>query len=193
MLAAITAFAVMFGSITAAPTSLIEQPDRGARAEPRDLVIVIDQDGPDRATLDAKFRLDTGASGDLWIESWTGDGAAVESAFSVDGVRHIWLRQVQGEEPEVWFSPEIEADPELMPLYWSVIRELAIHESTAKNPACGALKWGLKALTWFAAAACCGSGNVVACVACKAGGDVAHDAISGIDCNKECKPDCPIP
>ncbi len=80
MLAAITAFAVMIGSITAAPMPLIEQPDRDVRAGPRDLVVVIDQDGPDRATLDVQFRLDTGAPGNLRVESWIGDGAAVESA-----------------------------------------------------------------------------------------------------------------
>ena len=125
MLAAITAFAVMVGSITAAPMPLIEQPNRDVRAGTRDLVVVIAQDGPDRATFDAKFRLDTGAPGDLRVESWTGDGAAVESAFSVDGVPHVWLRQVEGEEPEAWFSPEIEADPELMRHYWSVMSDVA--------------------------------------------------------------------
>ena len=86
----------MVGSITAAPMPLIEQPDRDVRPGPRDLVVVIDQDGPDRATLGATFRLDPGASGELRVDFWTGDGPGVESEFSVAGVTHVWLRQVDG-------------------------------------------------------------------------------------------------
>ncbi len=196
MLAAITAFAVMIGSITAAPMPLTEQPDRDVRAGPRDLVVVIDQDGPDRATLGATFRLDTSAPGELRVDFWTGDGPGVESEFSVDGVTHVWLRQVDGEEPEVWLSPEIEAAPELMRNYWSVMSDLRLYEpeATARNPLCGAMRWGLRTLTVLIAAACCLSGAPAGlCLPCAVGAHEAHDAASSIDCNKNCRPDCPIP
>jgi hypothetical protein len=60
-----------------------------------------------------------------------------------------------------------------------------------KNPLCGATKWGLKAIAYAANIACC-VGGVPACVVCTLGLDDVKDAIKGIDCNKECKPDCPI-
>ncbi len=44
----------------------------------------------------------------------------VESEFSVGGVPHGWVYQIDGEEPESWLSPDIEADPELMLRYWAV-------------------------------------------------------------------------
>jgi hypothetical protein len=56
---------------------------------------------------------------------------------------------------------------------------------------CGATKWGLKALAIAANVGCC-AGGLVACVACSVGLDGVKGMINGIDCTKECKPDCPV-
>lgn len=184
-------------ALAAPPWPMTEQPLTEhdlARAGPRDLVVQFEQDD-DRVTVEAQFRLASGEPGVLRVDVWDWDGEhrGVESAFSVGGVPHVWLRQVD-EAPESWLSPDIEADPALMLSYWAVVTDLRIDdEPMAKNPACGAMKWGLRTLARIAALACCGGGFGVGCVVCAVGVYSADDAIAGIDCNKECKPDCPIP
>ena len=187
MLAAITVLSLVTGSIAPPDAASLTQ------ARPRDLVAELEQDDPDHVTLDARFRLDTGEPGALHVDIWDGEHPTVESEFSVGEVPHVWVHQTDGEEPESWLSPDIEADPELMLRYWAVMTDLRLYESTAKNPACKVTKWGLKALTWIAGVACCRLGGGIACGACTVGFGTVHETINGIDCNKECKPDCPIP
>lgn len=168
--------------------------------------------GPGHFALTAGFRLlELAAPGELRIDLWNGvEHSIAEVNFSIGGVSHVYIRQVEGhEEYQVWLSPIIEAElardaPELMLLFWAVLTDPRVHtqvaaglttlppDPLAKNPACGVTKWGLKALVWIAGAACCSGSFGAACAACAVGGGTALDAIDGIDCNKECKPDCPI-
>lgn len=163
------------------------------RAHPRDLVVELVQADPDHLTIDAQFRLESGEPGVLRIDLWNGENPGVESEFSVNGVPHVWLRQFEGDEPESWLSPDIEADPALMARYWGVMTDLRLYEAVAGNPLCGGLRWGLKALAWIAGAACCLSGSAALCLPCYVGASTAHDAADSIDCSKGSKPDCPIP
>lgn len=187
MLATITVLALA----TAAPATLAGADLAPIR--PRNLEVEIEQATADTAALVADFRLDTGESGTLRLDISNG---AIEADFSVDGVPHVWLRQLDGEGPETWLSPEIEGRPALMRTYWGVVSDLRLyeHEVTAKNPLCGALKWGLRALAVVAGAGCCVGGSPIGlCLVCVVGASDAYEAANAIDCNKECKPDCPIP
>ncbi len=162
-----------------------------APIHPRDLVTEIEDEAPDRVTIDATFRLNTAMEPPGALHVDIGDGM-VGSEFSVNGVTHVLVQQIDGEEPEVWYSPEIEADPELMRGYWGVLTDLTLEPDVAgKNPACTVFKNGLRALAWIAARACVGWHP--AAIACTLGSIGVDAAASHIDCNKECKPDCPVP
>lgn len=183
------------------------------RARPDGLSVNMQQAERGHFALTARFRaLASGAPGELRIDLWNEvEHPIVEVNFSVLGVSHVYVRQVEAEEEhQVWLSPIIEAElahdtPDIILLFWAVLTDPRIRtqvggwlsmlppDPLAKNPACGVTKWGLKALIWIAGAACCGGGFGAACAACAVGGGTALDAIDGIDCNKECKPDCPIP
>lgn len=191
-------------------------------AETRDATAEYQDEGPQALAVEvqqvragvsvtARFRRrDSGLPGELKIDLWNAADPIVEAEFSISGEPHMRIRQVHGdEEPQVWLSRTMEVElargePNLMPLFWSVMTAPQVStqvdewlltlppDPQAKNPACGAFRWGLKALTWIAASACC-KGVWAACAACVVGANSAVDAINGIDCNKECKPDCPIP
>ena len=91
-----------------------------------------------------------------------------------------------------------------MLVFWAVLTHPQVHmevnrrlsalppDPLAKNPACGVTKWGFQAVVLLAAAACCSGSFGFGCGACVLGGKVVSDTIDGIDCSKECKPDCPI-
>jgi hypothetical protein len=168
---------------------------------------------PNHLTITAKFRLKgSHMPGSLNIDLWSrGDEAIVESRFSVRGSVHLTARQVHGSvEHQVWMSPTLETEiernaPQLRLAYLALLTDPELlrqikaglgtlpTDPLAGNPACGVTKWGLKALVWIANAACCAGGFGVACLACVVGTNSAQDAINdGIDCNKECKPDCPV-
>lgn len=178
-----------------APVTFSTRLENGlTRAHPHGLVVELVQADPDHLTINAQFRRKSGETGVLRIDFWNDDSPGVESEYSVNGVPHVWLRQVEGEEPESWLSPDIEADPALMASYWGAVTDLRIYEAVAGNPLCGGVRWSLKALAWIAGATCCLSGAPAGlCLACYVGANTAHDAADSIDCSKECKPDCPIP
>ncbi len=185
----VTTFTVLALTASAVAPPAIEP----APVHPYDLVTEIANEAPDRVTIDATFRLNTATEppGALHVDIVDG---MVGSEFSVNGETHVLVQQIDGEEPEVWYSPEIEADPELMRGYWGVLSDLTLEPEVAgKNPACGVTKWGLRTLAIIANVACCRLGGGIACGLCTIGYRSADGAIEGIDCNKECKPDCPIP
>lgn len=157
----------------------------------------------------AQFRL-LDAPGELRIDLWTEvERPIVEAHFSILGESHVYVRQIDGdEEPQVWLSPTIEAELARdargpMHAFWDVLADPRVHSQISawlqmlpldpqrKNPLCGATKWGLKALAIAANVGCC-AGGIVACVACTVGLDGVKGMINGIDCSKECKPDCPV-
>lgn len=185
-----------------------------AQARPHDLSVELQQVEHGRFSITTRFRLQgSNVPGELRIELWNGvEHPIAEANFSIRGVSHMHLRQVHGDqEHRVWLSPTMEAElagdaPQLMPVFWSVLTDPRVHtqvdgwlktlppDPLAKNPACGVTKWGLRALVWIAGAACCGGGFGVGCAVCAVGAMTADEALNnGIDCNKECKPDCPIP
>lgn len=128
--------ALVTGSVAVPPAAPLEPATRleNGLTHPRDLVVDLVQADPDHLTIDTQFRLEAGEPGVLLIDFWNGENPGVESEFSVNGVPHVWLRQVEGEEPEVWLSPDIEADPALMAGYWGVMTDLRIYEAVAKTP-----------------------------------------------------------
>ncbi|MDC0668180.1 hypothetical protein [Nannocystis radixulma] len=186
------------------------------RARPHILTVELEQAELDLITLIVRFRLrDSGEPGELRLASWNDDveSPSAEADFSVGGVSHVYVRHTDGadERDRASLSPAIREElgsgaPALMLVFWAVLSDPRVYSELAgglitlhadpsgKNPLCGTTKWGLKALVWAAEAACCGAGGFsAACVACVVGGNTAVDAINdGIDCNKECKPDCPI-
>jgi hypothetical protein len=183
-----------------------------ARARPRILSVEPQQVEPGHISITARFRLrGSGTPGELRIDLWNHvENPIAEASFSIRGVSHMQIRQVYGaEDHRVWMSPTIEAElaqdaPKLMLVYWAVLTDPRLHtevsgwlgtlppDPLAGNPACGVAKWGMEALVWIAGAACCAGGFGLGCAACAVGVGTADDAIGGIDCNKECKPDCPI-
>ena len=183
-----------------------------ARVRPRALNVEFQEAERGHLTITARFRLrGSGAPGELRIDLWNrGEAPIAEASFSIQNVQHLHTRRVYGTEgDQVWMSPSIETElardtPRLMLVYWAVLTDPRLYnqvekwlgtlppDPTANNPACGVTKWGLKALTWIAGAACCAGGFGFGCAACAVGVGAAGDVIGGIDCGKSCKPDCPI-
>lgn len=181
-----------------------------ARFEIEDLSVEAQPVEPGQFAFVIRFRRPEG-SGELRIDLWNGsERSTMEAWFSFADARHVFLRQVEGsEDHEVWLSPALERELAhdslaLMNIFWAVLADPRVHaqvtgwlatlppDPAAKNPACGVTKWGLKAIVWIAGAACCSGSFGVLCATCAVGGGTALDAIDGIDCDKECKRDCPI-
>ncbi|MFY0539361.1 hypothetical protein [Nannocystis pusilla] len=93
------------------------------QSRPHTLSVEVQQVEPSHFGLTAEFRLlELGAPGELRIDLWNGvEHPIAEVNFSIGGVSHVYIRQVEGdEEHQVWLSPTIEAElardaPELMP------------------------------------------------------------------------------
>lgn len=151
---------------------------------------------------------ESGVPAELRLDLWD---RTVEASFSVGGVSHLHVRHMDEAEEgaQVWLSPAMRDEfargaLDRALVFWAIMTEPRVYmeiegwlsalppDSLAKNPLCGATKWGLKALAFAANIACC-AGGVPACITCTVGLDGVKDAIKGIDCSKECKPDCPIP
>lgn len=202
-------------SLTAAPAvgaSAADEPaalHELAQAQPGGLSVEIQEEEHGRVALTARFLLRE-TPGELRIDLWTEvERPIIEAHFSILGVPQVYMRQVDGDEDsQIWLSPTLEAElahdaPELMLVFWAVLTDPRVHakivawlqalppDPQRKNPLCGVTKWGLKALAIAANVGCC-AGGFVACVACTVGLDGVKGTINGIDCNKECKPDCPI-
>ena len=168
---------------------------------------------PNHLAIKVKFRLKgSHAPGELLIDLWSrGDEAIVESHFFVRGRVHLTARQVYGtDHHQLWMSPTLEAElsqsaPHLSLAYLAILTDPDFitqiearlgqlpSDPLAGNAACGVTKWGLKSLLVLAGMACCAGGFGIFCAACGIGAATGVDAINdGIDCKKECKPDCPI-
>lgn len=151
---------------------------------------------------------ESGVPAELRLDLW---GGAVEASFSVGGVSHLRVRQMDEAEEgaQVWWSPTMRDEfargaLDLTFVFWAIVTEPRVYmeiegwlsslppDPLAKNPACGVTKWGFKALAYAANIACCAGGGVPACIACTVGLDGVKDFIKDIDCSKECKPECPI-
>ncbi|MCY1060328.1 hypothetical protein [Nannocystis sp. SCPEA4] len=183
-----------------------------SQARPRVVTIELLRAEPGRLAVTVRFRVrESNVLGELKLDLWNDlEGPIVEANYLIGGERHIHIRHADGvkERDQVLLSPSIRDElargaPELMLVFWAVLTDPRVHariagqlstlppDPLAKNPACGVTKWGLKAVVWIAQAACCG-GGFGACAVCYVGGGTALDALNGIDCNKECRPDCPI-
>ena len=180
-----------------------------AQARPVTLSMEIQEVEHGHVALTSRFQL-RDVPGELRIDLWTEfERPLVEAHFSILGVPHVYVRQVDGnDDHQVWLSPMIKAElardaPELFLTFWAVLTDPRIHaqirawlqmlppDPQRKNPLCGATKWGLKALAIAANVGCC-AGGLGACIACTVGLDGVKGMINGIDCNKECRPDCPV-
>ncbi|MCY1059449.1 hypothetical protein [Nannocystis sp. SCPEA4] len=201
-------------SLAAAPSPSTGTGERQeiVQARPRILSLEAQQAERGHHVLTVRFRRpDSGVSGELQLDLWSDvESPVAEASFSVGDISHVHVRHIGGtdERDQVWLSPIIQNElargtPDLTFVFWALLadpllyRELSGWLSTQpldpslKNPLCGATKWGLKAIAYAANIACC-VGGVPACVVCTLGLDDVKDAIKGIDCSKECKPDCPI-
>lgn len=193
-----------------APRAATPRAGSPAAPEVEDLRVEAQQVEPGHFAFVIRFGR-PGGPGELRIDLWNEEErATMEARFSFADEPHLVLRQVEGsEDHDVWMSPALERElahdsSEVMNIFWTVLADPRIHaqaaewlatippDPAAKNPACGVTKWGLKAIVWITGAACCSGGFGVLCASCAVGGGTALDAIDGIDCDKECKPDCPI-
>lgn len=179
------------------------------QARPHELSTEFQQMAGGGLTIVIQSRLqESNVPAELRLNLWDG---TVEASFSVGGVSHLHVRHMEEaeEEPQVWLSPTMRDEfasgaLDLTLVFWAIVIEPRVSmeiegwlstlppDPSAKNPLCGATKWGLKALAYAANIACC-AGGIPACIACTVGLDGVKDSIKGIDCSKECKPDCPIP
>ncbi len=205
-------------SPTAQPTAPTTRPApssesaRIAAARPEALKVYVTAE-PNHVAIKATFRLKGSRTpGELLIDLWSrGEEAIVESRFSVGGRVHLTARQAYGaDDHQLWLSPTLETElarsaPHLNLVYLALltdpdfITEIGARlgqlpaDPLAGSAACSITKWGLKALLTIAGAACCAGGFGFGCAACAVGLATGTDAINdGIDCKKECKPDCPV-
>lgn len=113
----------------------------------------------------------------------------VEVVVSSAGQPHIIMIRDGRDDTRVWLSERAEETGMIL----DFLRHLEDDEVLAearKNAACGVFKWGISAALAVGVVACCT--NVVACFACTIVGSDTQKKIDGIDCNKECKPECPL-
>ncbi|MCY1060603.1 hypothetical protein [Nannocystis sp. SCPEA4] len=116
-------------------------------------------------------------------------GRHVEVKVSTAGQPHIIIMIYGDDDKRLWVSERAEAAGLLLKSLQHIGSDEALSE-VRKNPACGVFKWAVSAVLTAGVVACCT--NLVACVACTLAGSDAQKKIDGIDCNKECKPECPI-
>ncbi|MCY1009975.1 hypothetical protein OV079_31320 [Nannocystis pusilla] len=195
--------------------------DLKAQAAGGDALQEIEQARPDEVTVElqrvergglaitAHFRFqESGVLGELQLDLWNG---LAEAHFSVAGVSHVRLRHVDDveEHDQVWLSPTIHDElargaPDVMLVFWAVLLDSRVYAQVGewlstlppdplkKNPACSVFKWGMKGVLALAGAACCSGSFGFGCATCTLGGLAAADYVDAIDCNKDCKPDCPL-
>lgn len=150
-------------------------------------------------TVKARFRL-RNSELPTEIRFEFSDGLA-ELRFMVDGVTHVEAQYVDEAEPQVRFSPEF--SNELSVALWAVVTDPRLYAEVEQqltagpapqeaNPACKWFKWGMMGAAFITAKACCVSTAGAGCLVCEGGSWLAQKYLSTIDCNKDCKPECPL-
>ncbi|MBZ5710162.1 hypothetical protein [Nannocystis pusilla] len=170
------------------PSLALGDEDDGASGTDRPL--------PEKPAVDASDGLDlrTGFLIDAWgaeaaVESYVVPGRYVEVVVSLAGQPHIIIAGDGNDDKRVWLSERAGEMGLRSEFLQHVGSDEALFE-VRKNPACGVFKWAISAVLTAAFVSCCT--NLVSCVGCTIVGKNTQKKIDGINCNNECKPECPI-
>jgi hypothetical protein len=179
---------IMLSSLVLASSAASVEPQKPATQDDFSDSLQAPVDASDGMNFRTGFLIEEwGAEADVEFRVFPGQN--VEVIVSLVGEPHIIIASDGNDYKRVWLSERAKETGLLFEFLQHVGSDEVLSE-VRKNPACGVFKWGMTVVLTAGVVACCT--NVIACFGCTLVGNDTQKKIDGIDCNKECKPECPI-